>query len=378
METYFAPAARASEERLQAQLEYVTGNSIVNCLLSTAGSLLAVLNQQRQILAVNDAFLKGIGITDSGKILGLRLGETVKCIHALEMPGGCGTSKSCATCGGVIAMVASLVESRPKEQKCAITVCENGVTTDMCLKVRASAVEFMDEKFILLFLQDVTSTERWAAWERMFFHDLGNLVTGLLGAVDCYDMIKDETREAIMVEVRQMALRLAGEITAQNALLRDDVVDYQIKFQDVSVARVGAELEGVFAGHFVARGKKLRTPAPWMDCSFKTDLSLLLRVLTNMLKNAFEATLAGGTVTFDCREQDGRLLFSVHNEGAIPESVASRIFHRYFSTKSEAGRGMGTYTMRLLGEHFLGGKVTFTTSREEGTTFTLSLPLRKD
>jgi len=375
MQTYFAPAERASEEKLQTQLEYVTGNSIINCLLSTAGGLLAVLNQQRQILAVNDTFLRSLGVMDSSEILGLRLGESVKCIHSDEMPGGCGTAQSCASCGGVIAMVASLDGTGGVERKCAVTVKQGNGTADLCLKVRACSVDFLNERFILLFLQDITPSERWAAWERTFFHDLGNLVTGLLGAVDCYDMVKEENRQDLMVEVRQMALRLAGEITAQNALLRDDLADYQIKLQEVTVARVGTELEGMFVGHAVARGKRLHTASPWLDCTFRTDLSLLLRVLGNMLKNAFEATLAGGTVAIDCRKDAGRLVFSVHNEGVIPEAIAGRIFQRYFSTKSEAGRGMGTYSMRLLGEHFLGGKVAFTTSREEGTTFSLSLPL---
>jgi signal transduction histidine kinase len=32
--------------------------------------------------------------------------------------------------------------------------------------------------------------------------------------------------------------------------------------------------------------------------------------------------------------------------------------------------------MKLLAEEYLGGKISFESSRENGTTFTLSLPLR--
>jgi sensor histidine kinase regulating citrate/malate metabolism len=50
------------------------------------------------------------------------------------------------------------------------------------------------------------------------------------------------------------------------------------------------------------------------------------------------------------------------------------MFQRSFSTKG-SDRGLGTYSMKLLGERYLHGEVEFTTSQEEGTTFRLILPL---
>jgi hypothetical protein len=46
---------------------------------------------------------------------------------------------------------------------------------------------------------------------------------------------------------------------------------------------------------------------------------------------------------------------------------------RYFTTKKEQGRGLGTYGMKLIGERYLRGKVSFETS-SAGTVFTFSLP----
>ena len=45
-----------------------------------------------------------------------------------------------------------------------------------------------------------------------------------------------------------------------------------------------------------------------------------------------------------------------------------------FSTKSSTGRGLGTYSMKLLGERYLGGAVSFSSSAEHGTVFTFELP----
>ena len=60
--------------------------------------------------------------------------------------------------------------------------------------------------------------------------------------------------------------------------------------------------------------------------------------------------------------------------GAIPEAVQGQVFRRYFSTKGR-DRGLGTYGMKLLAEQYLGGRVGFTTDAEQGTRFTVTLPL---
>ena len=68
------------------------------------------------------------------------------------------------------------------------------------------------------------------------------------------------------------------------------------------------------------------------------------------------------------------MVFSVHNPGVMPDEVQLQIFQRSFSTKAATGRGIGTHSMRLLGERYLGGEVTFVSQEPEGTVFRLSLP----
>jgi sensor histidine kinase regulating citrate/malate metabolism len=63
----------------------------------------------------------------------------------------------------------------------------------------------------------------------------------------------------------------------------------------------------------------------------------------------------------------------VKNEGCIPRELQLLIFQRSFSTKGP-GRGVGTYSMRLLGETYLGGIVSFATSLDDGTVFRIRLP----
>jgi hypothetical protein len=104
-----------------------------------------------------------------------------------------------------------------------------------------------------------------------------------------------------------------------------------------------------------------------------TDKLLLQRVLSNLVKNALEASLEGEQVSLDFQNQ-GAPVFRVHNEAAMPEAVRLQVFRRSFSTKSPVGRGIGTYSAKLITERYLGGSLTFTSSEEEGTTFAVTLP----
>jgi sensor histidine kinase regulating citrate/malate metabolism len=57
----------------------------------------------------------------------------------------------------------------------------------------------------------------------------------------------------------------------------------------------------------------------------------------------------------------------------MPRDVQLQVFQRSFSTKGP-GRGIGTYSIRLLVSRYLHGTVDFESSKEQGTTFRVHLP----
>ena len=108
--------------------------------------------------------------------------------------------------------------------------------------------------------------------------------------------------------------------------------------------------------------------------TFSSDARIIQRILVNMSKNALEASAPGETVTVGCDGHKGTLVFWVHNPAALPEEIQMRIFEKGYSTKG-AGRGFGTYSMRLFARQCLGADVTFTSSAEAGTRFELVVPV---
>ena len=136
MDTYFAPAEQATEDRLSQEVEIFNQSAVMEGLMETVGGLLAVLNEQRQIISLNDSFLKMLGIQDPIHALGLRPGNALNCVHANEPPAGCGTTKYCSTCGAAKSIAASLEQNKPIEDTCALKALNHNREIDLVLKVR--------------------------------------------------------------------------------------------------------------------------------------------------------------------------------------------------------------------------------------------------
>ena len=126
-------------------------------------------------------------------------------------------------------------------------------------------------------------------------------------------------------------------------------------------------------GSVVARDRLLLCVPATADVLVRTDKVQAARSLGNLVKNALEASKPGQTVTVSVRN-DGTPMLTVQNESVMPPDVQAQIFQRSFSTKGESGRGIGTYSVKLLTENYLRGAVEFRSTVEDGTTFTLRLP----
>jgi len=375
MKTYFAPAERADKIELIAKIELINKDPLMSGLLHSVSGVLAVLDEHRQIIAINDSFLKMLGIVDPVQALGLRPGEALQCIHAHDEPSGCGTTRFCSTCGAAMAIVSSLDHDKPVERMCALTTHRDGRTVDIALQVKSQPIKINGKKFLLLFLQDITRQQQRAALERTFFHDMNNMLSGLIGATELLSL--KESPSDLVQRILNASLSLKKEVEIQRYLLQHESGSYQPSWKKIDLNIVMEELKSFFITHPAARNKAIDFQAPDPGLYIRTDRSLLLRVLCNMITNALEGTEAGGRVKVWLEKTDGLISFRVWNRRPIPREIAQRVFQRNFSTKEGEGRGVGTFSMKLFGEQILGGKVSFTTSRDEGTVFVFSLPPRK-
>jgi len=77
---------------------------------------------------------------------------------------------------------------------------------------------------------------------------------------------------------------------------------------------------------------------------------------------------------YSCYAEEQAVVFRVRSSAVMTEEVQLQVFQRSFTTRG-SGRGLGTYSMRLLTEQYLGGKVGFSSGGSDGTTFYVRLPL---
>ncbi len=105
------------------------------------------------------------------------------------------------------------------------------------------------------------------------------------------------------------------------------------------------------------------------------DRTQLIRVITNLLKNAFQAIPEGRTanINLDVSEHDGLIKISISDNGyGISKSDMKKIFEPSFTTKT-SGMGLGLSMIKNILNAY-NGDITFTSKSNIGTTFNVTFP----
>ncbi len=365
MKTEFAPAERETKENLAAQHADIASSSWVVHVSNAIPDGLVILNRQRQIVFANRVVMKMLGSPDFDCVLGLRPGEALRCRHANETDGGCGTSRFCRTCGAVSAILTSVNHRRQDVQECQIGTADD-VAYD--LEVMATPLDIEGNEYTIFDLKDISAAKRRSALERIFFHDVLNVASGLRGIADLMKEAPREQNENLLTMVQQLSQALIEEINAQRDLAGAESGELTVRPDTINSLEILTEVRGLYSENIVARDKNIVVDPAAVSETLVTDHVLLRRVIGNMTKNALEVSNAGETVRLSARREGSGICFSVWSRPVIPESVQNQIFNRSFTTKG-LGRGLGTYSMKLLTEQYLKGSVGFTSKAGEGTTF---------
>ena len=369
--THFAPAGRDTSAEFCRKLTVIERLPLLKHALDAMPGMVVILNSNRQIVSANRAFLKVLNTTVA-QIVEKRPGEAIKCIRSTEGPDGCGTGLHCTTCGAVNAIMDSMKGKDVATRECRILVQTPSEVVPLDLKVTATPFEVENEVFILAAIDDISYQKRVAVLQRTFFHDVLNTAGCIQGYSD-YLASDSVTDQKMCQRLSILSGQLIEEIQSQRDLLHAESGDLKLKPVPLKTSQVLDDLRTQYLKHPIAANRDISLGQAW-EGAIITDRQLLHRVLGNMVKNALEATSPGGTVTLLCIDSGKTVTFMVNNTEVMPQEVQLQVFMRSFSTKGQTGRGIGTYSMKLLGERYLGGRVDFVSRHPEGTTFQLVLP----
>ena len=366
--TEFLPAERFSVADVRRQSRRLIDDPLMRSVVDSSKAFISVLNSRRQIVFANRAMTDAFGY-EPETALGARPGELIGCSNAAVSEGGCGTSQSCSMCGAAIA-IRSAQGGQVREEECRI-IRTNGEPVE--LRVTTTPFELDGEDFTLFTAIDIGDTKRRRALERIFFHDILNTATGVRGLSSMVRDADGEDREQVVDLLESTSDHLIDEIKAQRELLAAENHELVVRPRPIDSGELLAEIAHVYEAHDVARQKSVVIDPSIDRVQFLADPTLVGRVVSNLVKNALEATEAGGTVNLGCDQAGSRVSFSVHNDTFIPQDAQLQLFQRSFTTKGD-GRGLGTYGARLLTERYLNGEIRFESLPESGTTFTVSYP----
>lgn len=371
--TYFAPSIRSDAEEIHKEFDFVSSQKLFLEIFGTFTGLGAVIDRNRQIVYANDDFLKLLGILSIEPILGKRPGEVVSCIHSAEEPAGCGTSMACAYCGAVNAIMESQRTGLKSIKETRISTLMNGELKSWDLNIACTPVTLSGQIYYVLILHDISDEKRKSALERLFFHDLLNSAGGLNGILTILKegTSPEETRELINIS-EEASRDIVEEIIGHRQIRDAENHDLEIKIELVNSVELLNNAVRKISSHKVGKGKQILVKDQPATLYIETDSMLLKRVIINLIKNALESTPGGGTVSTGIEESINEIRFWIKNSEVIPEDIQLQLFQRSFSTKG-VNRGVGTYSIKLITENYLKGKVSFVSNEKEGTIFSVVL-----
>jgi nitrogen-specific signal transduction histidine kinase len=369
--TFFAPAERNDNAAIRKEKELLLSLDRFTEIFGAISGLGAVLDKNRQVVYANKEFIGSFGFENLENLLGKRPGEAISCIHSTEMPMGCGTSEACSVCGAVNAILESQKTGLRSVRETRITSHINGKNVSWDLKVTSSPLKVFEDYYYLLIIEDVSNEKRRVALERIFFHDILNIAGGLNGLLAMLKEGTDPEEARALIDLSEETSRnLIEEIMLHRQIRAAENGDLQVKVEKLESVEILNSAIGKIRYHESAKGKTIVIDDDSARVEFESDRILLQRVMINLLKNAIEATDDGGIVTAGCRKDGEKVVFYVKNTAVMPNDIKLQIFQRSFSTKGK-GRGIGTYSIRLLTENYLNGKVSFVSLETEGTVFTV-------
>ena len=110
----------------------------------------------------------------------------------------------------------------------------------------------------------------------------------------------------------------------------------------------------------------------------RADQDKIERICYNLLSNALKYTSEGGEITLTAKEEDGRVMISVADNGCgISSDELPYIFDRFYQAKNAGrGTGIGLAIVKAFTElHH--GEVSATSIEGKGSTFTIHIPVRQ-
>ncbi|MDQ3244881.1 MAG: HAMP domain-containing histidine kinase [bacterium] len=177
----------------------------------------------------------------------------------------------------------------------------------------------------------------------------------------------------------ERAINLVTELLLANKT--EDIVEKTYKFDKINLTEIIDSSLFDFSGETHAKGIEIIflkpiTPIPKVS----VDKEKMHIVIQNLLDNAIKYSDTHGKIFITIKNTDDQVQISIKNNGImIPDESKGEIFKKFYRApeaqeKSHTGSGIGLFIIKNIIEKH-GGKIWFESSKNEGTTFFVNIPI---
>jgi signal transduction histidine kinase len=224
------------------------------------------------------------------------------------------------------------------------------------------------------FIEEVMRNERLSligSTISSIVHDMNNPISCILCACE---VIRGNNQDALIGEAAELIRGAVGNME----IMTRELIDF-------SRGHTQLNLEPISVGHFVqAIEPDFVKYRPHVDLrievlyngTIKVDRHRLLRVFSNLIRNACEAMAKADQkmLAFTAKRIDSRLRFEVSDTGCgIPAELLPQVFEPFMTHGKSNGTGLGLAISKAVVEAHHG--TISVASSDQGTTFTVDLPL---
>lgn len=134
------------------------------------------------------------------------------------------------------------------------------------------------------------------------------------------------------------------------------------------------------ANMLLKSGQHINYPENIDELTIYFDEKILELILLNLIRNSIKYSPENTTIDVGIHVDDQKIIFKIIDQGiGIPEKDQKHIFERYFRAENASlnqGTGIGLNIVKGHLEN-LGGKISFISKENKGTTFIVEIPVLK-
>ena len=216
-------------------------------------------------------------------------------------------------------------------------------------------------------------------------HDLRNPLSSINLAVDMINSEEKPDRTTVREYTELIQISSSRMIALINDVLKIHTIGADVNKNSKAWIEVNPLVEESLQHFFEpARSKNIRiktvlnrTIAPLIGNSDN-----ILRILDNLISNAIKYSPKNSSVIISTKQEDGKILMSVRDQGpGIPKAEQQKLFRKFSKlsnkpTGNESSTGLGLYIVKKICST-MNGSVRCESEAECGSTFIVELPAAK-